>query len=61
LILEPAVTEFPAKGRVRFEFEYSDESGSNHQTIIDTVEYAIDGAKPGSHVTWLYVDEPSAQ
>jgi predicted RNA-binding protein YlqC (UPF0109 family) len=56
--LNPPVTTFPAKGRVQFEFEYSGEGASKMNTIVDTIEYTLDGVAPGSRLTWLTVDEP---
>lgn len=60
LPLDPPVSTFPAKGRVCFEYEYSDESGRQQRPMVETIEYTLAGPAPGAPVTWRNVDEPSA-
>lgn len=57
MTLDPPISAFPSTGRVQFEFEYSDESGLKPQLIVETVEYTVSGAAPGSCVNWLHIDE----
>jgi hypothetical protein len=57
--LEPPVSTFPATGRIRFEFEYSDDLGQQGHPIVGAVHYTVSSAAPGSPINWRNVDEPS--
>jgi len=56
LSLNPPVSTFPAVGQVRFEYEYSDESGGQLQSIVEKVDYTVSPIESGFHVNWLMVD-----
>jgi hypothetical protein len=58
--LQPPVSTFPAIGRVKFEFEYSDDLGRKGYPITGTVEYIVSSPEPRTPVSWRNVDEPSA-
>jgi hypothetical protein len=61
LPLNPPVSTFPANGRIRFEYDYWDESGRQARSIVDTVDYTVFRGDGGSYVSnWWNVDEPSA-
>jgi len=56
LILKPALTTFPANGNARFDYEYSDESGGQLQSITEKVTYTVSPTQSGFYVNWLHVD-----
>lgn len=58
MALDPPVTMYPAKGTLRFEFEYSAEGDKETNTLSGAVEYTITGTSPGSPLSWLHIDEP---
>jgi hypothetical protein len=61
LPLNLAIENFPASGRIRFEYDYSDESGRQPRSIVDIVDYTVSRGDGGSYTsTWSNVDEPSA-
>jgi hypothetical protein len=61
LSLTPPVSTFPANGRIRFEYDYSDESDRQARSIVDTVDYTVSRGEGGQYMTnWLNVNEPSA-
>ena len=61
LSLNPPVSNFPANGRIRFEYDYSDEFGSQSQSITDVVEYTVFRGDDGSYMSnWWTVDQLSS-
>jgi hypothetical protein len=60
LRLDPPVSVLPAVGNVDFEVEYTDAAGSYKQRLAQRIEYTLNGAAPGSGVSWLLVDPPPA-
>jgi hypothetical protein len=58
LPLNPPVSTFPANGHIRFEYEYSDESGGQLRPTTERVNYTIE---PHFRISWgQNVDEASA-
>jgi hypothetical protein len=55
--LEPSVDQFPSKGRITFDCEYSDYSGGLSEPLKETIEFTISGAAPGSRTNWLHIDD----
>ena len=46
---------------IRFEYDYSDEFGSQSHSIVDVVEYTVYRADDGSYMSnWWTVDQPSS-
>jgi hypothetical protein len=41
LTLNPPITAFPANGDIRFDYEYSDESGGQLQSLSETMDYTV--------------------
>jgi hypothetical protein len=56
LTFKPALSTFPANGNVRFDYEYSDESGSQLQSITEKLTYTVSETQSGFHVVWPSVD-----
>jgi hypothetical protein len=56
LSLNPPISMFPTKGDVRFEYEYSDESGRQLRSVVEKVDYTIAATQSGFQVHWLNVD-----
>jgi hypothetical protein len=57
LSLNPSVSKFPATGRIRFEYEYSDERGRQLRPIVETIEYRVTAAAVGlPRVIWGYIE-----
>src|SRR5260370_9944196 len=61
LPLNPPVSNFPANGRIPFDYEYCHESGRQARSIVDIVDYTVYRGDSGSYMSnWFHVDEPSA-
>jgi hypothetical protein len=58
LSLNPPVSKFPVTGRLRFEYEYSDESGRQLRSIVETIEYTVSAVPQLGlpRVTWAYIE-----
>jgi hypothetical protein len=59
----PPASNFPATGRIRLEYEYSDESGRQLRSIVETIEYTV-AAVPATglpRVTWAYIELGSSR
>jgi hypothetical protein len=57
LSLNPPVSTFPATGRIRFEYEYSDESDRQPHSIVEKIEYTVYAAAVGlARVTWHNIE-----
>jgi hypothetical protein len=59
LVLNPPISTFPASGDVHFEYEYSDESWRQLQSIVEKVTYAVSATQSGFQYTWLNVEANS--
>jgi hypothetical protein len=55
--LDPPVQQFPNRGRISIDCEYSDESNEDPKPLKETLEFTLDGAKPGSRTNWLHLDD----
>lgn len=55
--LEPPIEEFPNKGRITIDCEYSDDSGKGSKPLKETIEFYLSGASPGARTNWLHIDE----
>jgi len=55
--LDPPIEKLPKKGRISLDCEYSDDSGSDPKALVETVEFTLSGAAPGSRTNWLHVDD----
>lgn len=54
---DPPVEQFPNKGRITIDCEYSDDSGEDSKPLKEILEFTLAGATPGSRTNWLHVDD----
>ncbi len=57
LQLNPAISGFPAKGRIRAEFEYYHDEKQPHKKLLASIEYTIYLGPAGFVIDWIFIDE----
>jgi len=57
--LDPPIDNFPNKGRISIDCEYSDDSGEDSKPLKETIEFTLSSAAPGARMNWLHIDDSS--
>ncbi len=55
--LKPPVEQFPNKGYISIDCEYSDDSGNNPKPLKEKIEFTLSSAVPSSRINWLHIDD----